>query len=132
MSDNANTIEFVNKIKDLDIGIVINNVGMIGGGVYTEIEPKTIMKTLIVNYRPMYEINKTLLPILRLRKKRSAIINMSSATGYYVSQRVGAYSSIKYAMDIYTRTLAAENRDKIDILSVRPFGVSTGMLKMRK
>ena len=132
MSDIAKTLEFVESIKDFDIGIVVNNVGLTGGGTYIEIDPKTILKTLIVNFRPTYEINKILVPKLRQRNKRSAIINMSSATGYYFSHFIGAYSSIKYALDIYTRTLATENKDKIDILSVRPFGVSTGMLKMRK
>lgn len=63
-------------------------------------------KTLFVNFRPMYEINKHFLPKLRARKDRSAIINMSSATGVYFSHNVGAYSSVKYAMDIYSRTLS--------------------------
>lgn len=48
-----------------------------------------------------------------------------------MSHRVGTYSSIKYLVDIYSRTIAKENRDKIDVLSVRPFGVKTAMLKMK-
>lgn len=89
-------------------------------------------KTLFVNFMPMYEVNKHFLPKLRARGNRSAIINMSSATGVYFSHNVGAYSSIKYAMDLYSRTLSIQNKDKIDILSVRPFGVTTGMMKMQK
>lgn len=63
-------------------------------------------KTLIVNYRPTYEINAALIPKLRNRKERSAIINTSSCTGFFISQNVGAYSSIKLATDIYSRTLS--------------------------
>lgn len=90
------------------------------------------MKTVVVNYRPMYEINRALIPKLRGRKERSAIINTASCTGYYISHYVGAYSSSKLMTDIYSRTLSIENRDKIDVICSRPFGVSTGMLKMRK
>lgn len=96
----------MDKILQFDIGIVINNVGVIGGGKYLLIEPKTIKRTLTVNFLPAYQINKKLVPKLRQREKRSAIINMSSATGFYISQNVGAYSSIKYALDTYSRTLA--------------------------
>lgn len=111
---------------------MINNVGLTGGGPYLEIQPQTIFKTLRVNYTPMYLLTQHFLPKMRLRTNRSAIINLSSATGVYFSHNVGAYSSIKHAVDIYSRTLSIENRDKIDVLSVRPFGVSTGMMKMRK
>jgi len=35
-------------------------------------------------------------------------------------------------LDIYTLTLEKENSDKIDIISPRPFGVTTKMMKMKK
>lgn len=34
--------------------------------------------------------------------------------------------------DIYSRTLSAENKDKMDIISCCPFGVTTKMLNYRK
>lgn len=34
--------------------------------------------------------------------------------------------------DIYSRTLSAENKDKIDIISCCPFGVTTKMLNYKK
>lgn len=83
----------------------MNNVGMSGGGKFMEIDPKVLRKTLIINFVPAYIITKKLLPKLRQRKNRSAIINMSSITGAYLSHNVGAYSSIKHALDIYSRTL---------------------------
>lgn len=55
---------------------------------------------------PAYLITQKLLPKLRTRKHRSAIINMSSITGAFLSQNVGTYSSIKHAFDIYSRTLS--------------------------
>lgn len=57
---------------------------------------------------------------------------MTSSTGHYISHKVGTYSSIKHAGDIYSCTVATENKDKIDVLTVRPFGVTTGIVRMRK
>ena len=45
---------------------------------------------------------------------------------------MGVYSSTKRSIDVYSRILDLENRDKIDVLSVRPFGVTTFMMKMKK
>lgn len=57
---------------------------------------------------------------------------MASCTGVYLTHRCGIYSSGKKSIDIYTRILAEENKDKIDVLSARPFGVATRMMKMKK
>jgi short-subunit dehydrogenase len=59
-------------------------------------------------------------------------MNISSCTGVYLSSNVGVYSSTKKSLDIYTRILQKENEDKIDVISVRPFGVTTKMMKMKK
>lgn len=79
-----------------------------------------------------YEINSVMIPVLRKRKNRGAIINLSSCGGVFICQGTASYSPSKVMMDIYSRTLSIENRDKIDIISVRPFGVSTPMLSMKK
>jgi short-subunit dehydrogenase len=69
---------------------------------------------------------------MRTRTERSAIINIASCTGVFLSPRVGVYSSTKRTLDIYSRIMEVENRDKIDVISVRPFGVSTKMMKFKK
>lgn len=57
---------------------------------------------------------------------------MASSTGVFFSPYVGIYSSTKNLVDIYSRTLSIENNNKIDIISCRPFGVTTSMMKMKK
>lgn len=79
-----------------------------------------------------YEINSVMIPVLRNRKNRGAVINVSSCCSIFISQGTASYTSSKVMMDIYSRTLSIENKDKIDIISVRPFGVSTPMLSMKK
>ena len=80
----------------------------------------------------IFNINRILIPKLRARNKRSAIINISSGTGVYLTGRVGVYSSAKLILDVYSRVLSLENKDKMDVISMRPFGVTTKMMKMKK
>lgn len=91
-----------------------------------------MVKTLIINFQPAYYINQGLIPNLRKRKNRSAIINIASGTGIHLSHNVGVYGTIKCFFDLYSRTLSLQNNDKIDILSLRPFGVTTNMMRMKK
>lgn len=65
---------------------------------------------------------------MRERPTRSAIVNISSCTGVYPSHGNGLYTVTKMMLDIYSRTMTQENKDKIDVLSARPFGVRTPMM----
>ena len=103
-----------------------------GFGYIFEIDPKLMAASTICNFVCQYMINKEFIPILRKRDKRSAIINLASSGAVILFPCVGIYPSTKHLTDIYTRTLAIENSENIDILSARPFGVSTPLMKMRK
>ena len=66
---------------------------------------------------------------MRKRNSRSGIINLSSAastTSYKGSEH---YSATKTFDDYLSQTLAYENSDKIDILTARPFIVSSTMTR---
>lgn len=124
--------EQLEKVRDLDIGIVINNAGSVSLGQYIEAKPKGLLDDIIVDLWAVFVMNRILIPKLRTRNDRSAILNISSCTGVYISSLLGVYSSCKKTLDIYSRILAQENNDKIDVLSVRPFGVATKMMQMKK
>lgn len=94
------------EVKKFDVGIIINNVGLGGGGKYFEIDTKIIVKTLIVNFQPAYYINLGLIPNLRKRENRSAIINIASGTGIHLSHNMGVYGAVKCWLDSYSRTLS--------------------------
>jgi short-subunit dehydrogenase len=119
-------------LGDIDIGIVVNNAGTLSRGAYIEIDPAGLTRDIKVDLLAIFVINRFMVPRLRARAHRSAIINMASCTGVYLSHRIGVYSSGKKTVDIYSRILAIENKDKIDVLSARPFGVATRMMKMKK
>ena len=94
--------------KKIDIGIVINNAGHAGTAFlnFINTDVKLIKDVLFINFNATYQINAALVPILRLRKHRSAILNLSSCTGVFVSQGNGSYSSSKMMTDIYSRTMS--------------------------
>ena len=50
-----------------------------------------------------------MVPYFKKRKNRSAIINVTSCLGIYVSHNAGNYSLLKHLIDIYSRTMALEN-----------------------
>lgn len=117
---------------ELDIGILVNNAGTISGGPYLEIKPEDTLRDIKVDFLAGMTMMKIMIPKLRNRHKRSAIVNMTSITALYFFPRLGVYSSVKKCLDITSRIVASENSDKIDVISVRPFGVSTRMSLMMK
>jgi short-subunit dehydrogenase len=70
-----------------------------------EIDPKGMLRCSQINLISPLKICKLIIPILLKREKRSALINMSSCTGYLISARVGVYSMTKKMLDIYTQNL---------------------------
>jgi hypothetical protein len=46
-----------------------------------------------------------MVPILRKRKQRSALLNVASCGGFFPCQGNGTYTSSKIMQDIYTRTM---------------------------
>lgn len=120
------------KYEHLDIGIIINNAGSVAGGNYLTIDPQMLIDDANVDLVALYEINRILLPKLRVRRHRAAIVNIASCTGVFLSPNVGVYSCTKRSLDRYSQALDQENSDRVDVLSVRPFGVTTKMMKMKK
>jgi len=53
----------------------------------------------------VFLINRIAIPRMRTRNERSAIVNIASCTGVYLSPRVGVYSSTKRSIDVYSRIL---------------------------
>lgn len=73
-----------------------------------------------------------IIPKFLKREKRSAIINLSSVAGEYPIPFISTYSATKAYNDFLTQAIQMEYSYKIDILSVRPMYVETGLSKMQK
>jgi short-subunit dehydrogenase len=73
-----------------------------------------------------------MLPIFLKRERRSAIINLASVAGEYPIPFIATYCATKAYNDFFTQAIQMEYSHKIDILSVRPMYVATGLSKMEK
>ncbi|XP_006825426.1 very-long-chain 3-oxoacyl-CoA reductase-like, partial [Saccoglossus kowalevskii] len=123
------------QLKDLDIGVLVNNVG-IGMSVFEflEIEDLTKKVTDIVNVNVLAATKMTqlVLPCMVGRKK-GVIINISSSAGRVPVPLMMVYSSTKAYMDFFSRGLNEEYKHKgIIVQCVMPYFVSTNMTMNRK
>jgi len=125
-----------NQIKNLDISILINNVGVGNTGFFHKIDNEKINDIMSVNIFPQYFMTKKLIHILLNRLQasknlRSAIVNVSSINGTRAFPYVCMYSSSKAYNDMFSRCLNVEFKNRIDILSLRP-GYVTSQMTYRK
>jgi len=118
------------EITGLDISILVNNVGRLCGvgPVHSYVE-KDVVDTVAVNILPMTLLSRRIVPSMLKRPQRSAIINISSAVALYPWPILApVYGATKAYIDILSRSVSEEVGDKIDVISVRPSGVSTALL----
>jgi len=114
------------QIQNLDVSILVNNVGVDVFEEYHNIDEQHIKDLITINCLPMAILSKRLIPFMQIRKNRSAIINVASMAGYFVSPYYNVYGGSKAFNDFFSRALA-EEYPQLDIISLRPSEVSTQM-----
>ena len=115
------------------IDILINNAGILADEEETQVVIEKVRKTLEVNLIGTIDFTQRLLPLMH---EGSHIVNVSSTAGSLelvgkVSHFMGhypAYKISKAALNMYTRTLALELKDRgIIVSSVHPGWTKTDM-----
>nr|XP_043882799.1 testosterone 17-beta-dehydrogenase 3 [Solea senegalensis] len=124
--------EIEDQLRDLDIGVLVNNVGMLPSYVPSrflecaELE-KTITKVINCNVKTLAKMCKIILPGMENRG-RGVIVNVSSGVACIPFPLYTLYSASKVFVERFSQGLHAEYIDKgIIIQTVAPFGVSTRM-----
>ncbi|XP_066446190.1 very-long-chain 3-oxoacyl-CoA reductase-B-like [Eleutherodactylus coqui] len=121
-------------LKDLDIGILVNNVGMTYFNEVTRFHEvpdinKRIENIMNCNLQSMIQMTKIVLPKM-VQRKKGLIINLSSAAGARPYPMITMYGATKAFMDFFSRSLNVEYRsDGIIVQSVLPHLVSTNMTR---
>jgi len=121
------------KLKDLDIGVLVNNVGISYDHpqFYLETKPEHIESHIRVNIISMNVMTRIVLSGM-VERKRGAIINLSSISGCHPVPLLTVYSATKAYVDFFSRALQQEYAGKgIIVQDVMPGFVATLMAKMR-
>ncbi|XP_075062504.1 very-long-chain 3-oxoacyl-CoA reductase-B-like [Mixophyes fleayi] len=119
-------------LKDLDIGILVNNVGMIYNRIYCKFLGvpdinKRIMDILNCNVLSMVQMIRIVLPKM-VERKKGLIINISSEAGTRPFPMITMYSASKVFVDFFSRSLNVEYKSEgITVQCVMPLLVSTNL-----
>mmetsp|Transcript_25229 Transcript_25229/g.29810 ORF Transcript_25229/g.29810 Transcript_25229/m.29810 type:complete len:247 (+) Transcript_25229:104-844(+) len=128
------------RVGPLDVGILINNVGM--SYPYTkyfhELKDQEVADIMEVNMTSMTWMSRIVLGDESgtngmLSRKRGAIINTSSGSGRATSPLLAEYSAAKAYVERFSMGLGAELASKgIHVQAQTPLYVTTKMAKIRK
>uniref|UniRef100_A0A3P9QGS5 Hydroxysteroid (20-beta) dehydrogenase 2 n=1 Tax=Poecilia reticulata TaxID=8081 RepID=A0A3P9QGS5_POERE len=125
------------ELHDLQIGILVNNVGMVCNDHFayfmeTADQKKKITDIINCNILSVPQMSRLVLPQMVLRG-RGLIINISSEMGLRPHPLVTLYSATKTFVIHFSQCLHAEYKSEgITVQCVTPFMVSTNMTKNLK
>uniref|UniRef100_A0A3B3TJY8 Hydroxysteroid (17-beta) dehydrogenase 3 n=1 Tax=Poecilia latipinna TaxID=48699 RepID=A0A3B3TJY8_9TELE len=122
--------EIEEELKDLNIGVLVNNVGVLPTFVPckfldSEELDKTITKVINCNVKTLCKVREFL--------NKGVIINVASGIASFPFPLYTLYAASKVFVERFSQGLQAEYRDSgIIIQAVAPFGVSTRMAGFQK
>lgn len=123
-----------NAIKDLDIGILINNVGVSYPypKFFHELSDDQVASLMEMNISSTTWMTKMVIGGMEQRK-RGSIVNIASAAGLYTMPLLAEYSAAKAYIEKFSRGLSSEyGKKNITVQCQTPFYVATKLAKMRK
>ncbi|XP_053533009.1 hydroxysteroid (20-beta) dehydrogenase 2 [Ictalurus punctatus] len=120
------------QLKGLEIGILVNNVGMNYAGMLVNFldvpDPeKRITEVINCNILSVTQMSRMILPQM-VERRKGLIINMSSEAGSQPQPMLTLYSATKIFVTYFSRCLHAEYQPRgVTVQCLTPFIVSTNM-----
>lgn len=121
-------------VKPLDVGVLVNNVGVSYRYpmYFHELTDDEVQSLMTMNIDSTVWMTRMVLPGM-LEKKSGAIVNISSASALYTLPGLAEYSGSKGFIVNFSKALNAEYSSKgITCQCQAPFYVATKLAKMRK
>lgn len=126
--------EIAAELEGLDIGVLVNNVGMsYDHAEYYHLLDDWRIETMVeLNVSTMNWMSKMVLPGMKERG-RGAVVNISSAAGTITDPLYAVYSGTKAYVDFFSRALNVEYAQYgVHVQCQIPFFVTTKLAKIRK
>lgn len=121
-------------IKDLDIGVLVNNVGMSYEHPQEFLElDSTYVDTLVnVNIVSLNVMTRIILPQM-VERKKGAMINLASLSAGFPTPLLSVYAASKSYVDLFSQSMAKEySRYGITIQCILPGHVVSNMSKIKR
>ncbi|XP_069970706.1 inactive hydroxysteroid dehydrogenase-like protein 1 [Penaeus vannamei] len=121
------------RLKGKDIGILVNNVGMLlAPGPFKKLTEDNIWAYVNVNVASVLAMTRLVLPEM-LRRKKGAVVNVSSVASYFPMAYFQVYSASKAFVSSFSRALREEcGSSGAAVQCVEPGAVSTNMTSFDK
>lgn len=111
------------------IDILVNNAGIIADGLFMMMPPENWQKVIDTSLNGFYNMTRPVIEKM-VRKKRGAIVSISSASSFMANRGQANYSAAKAGLNAASRCLAAEvGRLGIRVNVVAPGLIDTEMVK---
>ncbi|KAF2076906.1 hypothetical protein CYY_001809 [Polysphondylium violaceum] len=133
-NDNEKLSNLYKSFADLDIGVLVNNVGIsYEHPMYLEeLQVNSIESMINLNIRAVTLLTKFVLPSM-VEKKKGAIINLASISGVNTCPLLSVYAGTKAFVEKFSVSLHYEYASKgVFIQSVTPALVCSNMSKIRR
>ncbi|KAF0287274.1 Inactive hydroxysteroid dehydrogenase-like protein 1 [Amphibalanus amphitrite] len=117
------------KTRGLDIGILVNNVGVMLPYPmrHADVSEEDVWRHVLVNVAPAAALSRLVLPGM-VARGRGAVVNISSSSAIGPMPHMNIYSASKKFLEYFSRALAAEYRPYgVTVQTVMPFYIATNM-----
>jgi 17beta-estradiol 17-dehydrogenase / very-long-chain 3-oxoacyl-CoA reductase len=120
--------QILKNIENIDVSILVNNVGRIERpGKFEELSAQKIKEIINVNTIPQSYLSNFFLMKSKSRSNRSAIINLASSASLSPNPLSTIYSSTKTFNRYLSDSLTNEKSSSLDVLTINPGMVETPM-----
>jgi NAD(P)-dependent dehydrogenase (short-subunit alcohol dehydrogenase family) len=105
--DDNMLISFINFLKNREIDVLVNNVGINKIGEFSSIDIEDFDRILRVNLRTPFQLCQAVIPNMKVNSW-GRIVNITSIFGNITKEYRASYSSSKFGLDGMTVALSAE------------------------
>ncbi|XP_013404575.1 inactive hydroxysteroid dehydrogenase-like protein 1 [Lingula anatina] len=117
------------KIQDKEVGILVNNVGVMYDypQFFLDVQPERLWQLVNVNVAAATMMTHLVLPQM-VARGRGVVVNMSSSACFLPTPQMTVYSATKAYLDCFSRALQVEYKDRgIIVQCLMPWYVATRM-----